>query len=177
MRVLNIHEATFPVTAERLGALIDTLSSAGEALWPRETWPAMRFDRPLAAGARGGHGPIRYDVESYEPGRSIRFRFTGPRGFDGTHGYEVVDTPGGSLLRQRLEMKTSGIALISWPLLFRPLHDALIEDSFTKAELELGIEIRERPWPLRVRCLRWLATGGRSRKQGVLLAKREKECE
>ena len=39
------------------GRLLDGLSAADDRLWPKDRWPAMRFDRPLKVGARGGHGP------------------------------------------------------------------------------------------------------------------------
>ena len=98
MKIHNVHERSLAAGADRVGALLDTLSSSRDALWPRGAWPPMRFDGPLAEGANGGHGPIRYTVESYTPGRSVRFRFTGPRGFDGFHGFEVIpadDAPSG----------------------------------------------------------------------------------
>ena len=85
MPVLNIHERIIAAPLDSVGRLIDSLSSPDDRLWPQELWPAMRFDRPLAVGARGGHGPIRYDVAAYAPGRSVRFRFTGPKGFNGFH--------------------------------------------------------------------------------------------
>jgi len=81
MRVLNIHERALDATAEKVGLLIDGLGSANDLLWPVDRWPAMRLDRPLGVGAVGGHGPIRYCVESYSPGRSVQFRFIEPRGF------------------------------------------------------------------------------------------------
>jgi hypothetical protein len=63
----------------------------------------MRFDRPLAVGAIGGHGPIRYVVEAYDPGAMIRFRFTRPAGFDGVHGFTVVTRDEGVVLRHDLK--------------------------------------------------------------------------
>jgi hypothetical protein len=140
MRVRNVHERVLPLPAARVGALLDTLASSHDRLWPTDRWPRMRFDRPLQAGAIGGHGPIRYTVEMYEPGRAVLFRFTAPWGFHGTHGYEVEAAGiGGTRLRHTLEMSTSGPALLSWPLVFRPLHDALIEDSLDRAAVELGV--------------------------------------
>lgn len=66
----------------------------------------------------GGHGPIRYRVERYEPGRAIRFRLTGTRGVYGTHGFEIKDSaPGRVRLEHRLCMWVSGVALLSWPLM------------------------------------------------------------
>ncbi len=31
-------------------------------------------------------------------------------------------------------MSTHGLAVLSWPLVYRPMHDALIEDSLATAE-------------------------------------------
>jgi hypothetical protein len=55
-----------------------------------------------------------------------------------------------------LKMEVTGPALLSWPLIFRPLHDALIEDSLTKAQRSLGARAEAKRWPLRVRTLRWM---------------------
>ncbi|MDX1553243.1 MAG: SRPBCC family protein, partial [Marinobacter sp.] len=129
MKVRNVHERILPNT-EQVEALIDSLATKEDALWPTEAWPRMVFDRPLGVGAVGGHGPVRYCVEAYEPGKSIRFRFIAPKGFRGWHGYEIGPAKQGFLsLRHTLEMSTSGLAVLSWPMIFRPLHDALIEDS------------------------------------------------
>lgn len=118
----------------------------------------MRFDRPLQVGAVGGHGPIRYDVEEYSTGRLVQFRFTGPQGFHGSHRFEATTVPGGrSRLRHVLEMDTSGFARISWPLVFRPLHDALVEDALDRAEVSLGSPpIESAQWSWYVRMLRWI---------------------
>ncbi len=65
----------------------------------------MEFDRRLGVGARGGHRPIRYFVEEYVPGESIKFRYTGPKGFDGCHSYEQIKTTADTVvLRHTLEM-------------------------------------------------------------------------
>lgn len=166
MHVRNIHEREFRASTREVGALIDSLASSKDLLWPTRTWPPMKFDQPLGVGARGGHGPIRYDVEAYQPGESIRFRFTGPKGFHGYHGYDVVSaTESPVVLRQTLEMKARGLALLSWPLIFRPLHDALIEDSLAKAQASLGEAPEIRPWSRWVRILRWVLTGGKGRAQ------------
>jgi hypothetical protein len=90
MEVLNIHERAFDAESAKVGSLIDSLSSEDDRLWPRHIWPRMKFDRPLCVGAKGGHGPIRYFVEQYIPGKSIKFRFTGPKGFDGCHTFELM---------------------------------------------------------------------------------------
>jgi hypothetical protein len=156
MQVINVHQRLLAASPERAGALIDTLASPQDALWPRHSWPRMRLDRPLAVGAAGGHGPIGYRVEAYEPGHAVRFRFTRPAGFDGWHGIEVLDaTASHCVLEHRLEMRTTGHALWTWPLVLRPLHDALVEDALTQAQASLGLPLHTRPWSARVRFLRW----------------------
>jgi hypothetical protein len=171
MTVHNVHERDFAAPLGAVGALLDSLASPNDRLWPRDRWPAMRFDRPLAVGAVGGHGPVRYEVEAYTPGRAVRFRFIGPRGFLGTHGYEVVRAgsgdEGGTRLRHTLEMRTAGLARLSWPLVFRPLHDALIEDSLDRAAGALGLPPVNAAWSPLVRGLRWLLTPrARARRRG-----------
>jgi hypothetical protein len=163
MKVINIHHREYPVSPSEVGFLIDSLSSRNDLLWPHHLWPPMKFDKPLSVNAAGGHGPIRYYVEKYEPGEYIQFHFTGPSGFDGYHRYDVIEKRNDkSELRQTLEMKTHGVAILSWPLIFRPLHDALIEDSLTCAEVRLGLEPTISRWSIWTRLLRWVITGGKA---------------
>lgn len=168
MEILNIHERELEMDPVRIGALIDSLSSKEDRLWPRHVWPRMAFDRPLGVGATGGHGPIRYFVEEYTPGQSIRFRFTGPKGFDGFHGFEIVSDPEQRVtLRHTLKMSAHGRALLSWPLVFRPMHDALIEDSLAVAQASLGLAPTIQAWSLWVKILRCVVSGGRARPQAT----------
>lgn len=164
----NWHERTLAVPPPAVGALVDSLSSAEDKLWPTDRWPSMVLDQGLTVGARGGHGPIRYDVETYVPGRHVRFRFRSPRGFDGYHEYLVeADGAGGTVLRHRLVMATHGMARLSWAMLYRPLHDALIEDSLDRAALSLGLPLPARhEWSVYVKVLRAIlaaVTGQRRR--------------
>lgn len=165
--IVNSHERTLSASVDEVGKLMASLSSYEDRLWPKQWWPAMKFDRPLRKGAVGGHGPIRYTVETYMPDQNIIFRFDAPRGFHGTHAYyiEPVDESR-TRLRHVLEMRITGPALLSWPLIYRPLHDALIEDSLNVAEANL----REKPpihtqWSWYVRLLRWLLSRRRARQQ------------
>lgn len=159
MAVLNIHTRRVPGTVAEAGALLDSLASEDDRLWPGRRWPPMRFDRPLGAGAAGGHGPVRYTVEEYQPGLRVRCRFTGPRGFDGFHEFTV--RPAGDeavKLEHLLVLRLRGPARLTWPFGFRWLHDACLEDCFDRAELALTGSVR-RParWSLPVRALRALA--------------------
>jgi hypothetical protein len=132
LMIANVHERTLTPDADP-GALLDRLATEDDPLWPVATWPAIRFDRPLSVGARGGHGPVHYDVDGYLPGRWVRFRFTAPRGFHGYHEYRVLDGADRPILRHTLVMRTAGPARLTWPLIYRPMHDALIEDSLVRA--------------------------------------------
>ena len=122
----------------------------------------MKFDRRLEPGADGGHGPIRYEVTEYEPGRRVRFRFKGPGGFQGFHEFKVESADGDhARLVHTLEAQMTGRGLLTWPLFFRPLHDALIEDALDKAERELtGRVSSPERWSPLVRALRRLAQRG-----------------
>ena len=155
MLVHNLHERLLAAGPVHVGTLIDRLASEDEVLWPRDRWPPMKFDRGLVEGAAGGHGPVRYSIESYEPGRKICFRFSAPRGFFGVHGFEVEEVaPDRARLRHFLRMRAEGRALVTWPVVFRPLHDALIEDALDNAESHLGGTPPERRWSPWVRILR-----------------------
>lgn len=161
MKVVNVHQRLLSVPPGRVGALLDTLASPQDRVWPRMHWPRMvmdrPLDRPLTVGAAGGHGPIRYTVDAYEPGAFVRFRFTAPRGFDGWHALEVLDATGvHCVLEHRIEMNVTGLALLTWPLVFRPLHDALVEDALACAQRSLGLVPHTPPWSGHVRLLRWL---------------------
>jgi hypothetical protein len=164
--ILNVHERVIPASVDAVGRMIDTLGSVGDAVWPTGRWPPLKLDRPLQVGAAGGHGPIRYRVESYEPGRRVRFRFLWPGGFVGTHGFDVEDAgEGAGKLRHVIEMRTVGMAVLNWSLIIRPLHDALLEDALDKVEGAFRDVGPPRAWSRRVVFLRWLVrkSGGNRR--------------
>lgn len=137
--ISNVHEREYPVPADELGALLDDLGGPGDRLWPKG-WPQLRLDRPMAEGAAGGHGPIRYAVSRFEPGRYAEFRFAPTMDMDGSHSLTVLagDRPGTSVLRHSLIGTPSGSMRLVWPVAIRWLHDALIEDLLDRAGTELG---------------------------------------
>jgi hypothetical protein len=147
MLVRNIHTRVLGASPARVGQLVDSLASPADALWPRDHWPAMRFDCSLQVGVRGGHGPIRYTVAVYQPGKYIEFRFDTPRGFDGYHAFFVEPLAADQTrLWHLLVMHTTGPARLSWPLVFRPLHDALIEDCLDTAARAVAGQPGDRAW-------------------------------
>ena len=158
MSVANLHERTFAVQPQAVGALLDALAAEGDPTWPGDIWPALRLDRPLGIGATGGHGPIRYHVVAYVPGQRVRFRFDRPHGFDGFHEFIVLPDHDGTVLQHKIAMRVRGPALLTWPLVFGPLHDALLEDLLDRAEEHLtdGVARRAR-WSWWIRVLRRLS--------------------
>ena len=63
-------------------------------------------------------------------------------------------------LRHVIDMRVLGLARLSWPAIYSPLHDALIEDALDRAESALGVGAgRRSPWSPRVRALRRVLGG------------------
>jgi len=131
----NVHERHFPVPAAKAAPLIDNLASPDDVLWPDDAWPKLRLDRPLGVGAAGGHGPIRYSVTAYEPGRAVEFTFAPTMNVRGTHTFFVEpDGEDACLLCHVMVLRTRGSMLLVWPLVIRWLHDACLEDLLDNAE-------------------------------------------
>ncbi len=156
MKVTNIHERMLKQPSHRVSPLLSTLASGQEDLiMPHEKWPAMRLDRGLRVGSKGGHGPIRYIVRAYVPGERIRFEFTGPKGFHGTHEFEILAiSPTETCMRHTIEMITRGRGTLAWAVAIRWLHDALVEDAFDNVENYFTNEGKSTPWSPWVRFLR-----------------------
>lgn len=160
VRIRNVHERVLPAGGAAAESLIDGLAGADDRLWPCDRWPPMRFEGGLREGSEGGHGPIRYRIIEHLPGRRVRFRFTAPPGLVGEHRYELEAGGGAVLLRHTLTGRAEGRMLWQWPLLFGPLHDALIEDSLDHAVAAVSDAPYEPAcWPRRTRALRWLLKG------------------
>lgn len=136
-----MHERELDASAARVGRLIDSLASDDDRLWPGERWPPMTMDPALQVGANGGHGPVRYSVCDYEPGRRVCFRFD-PRMFEGRHWFEVVTRDRRTVLRHVVEGSPRGIMRVAWPPAMRYMHDAAVEDALDRAEAVL----RDEPW-------------------------------
>jgi hypothetical protein len=123
--IRNVHQRRYPVETARLGEILDRVAEPNSPVWPVNHWPPMVLDRPLAVDAKGGHGPVRYSCTAYEPGRRVEFTFAPDFFAHGTHTFEVLD---GGVLRHTLIARPHGVGHLLWPLAFRWLHDACLED-------------------------------------------------
>ena len=107
MKMSDVHERKIAAPAARVGALLDTLSSADDKFWLHENWPGVKFNLPLQVGAAGGHGTGPYTVSSYTPGRHLRFEFGGGR--QGYHEFTLQEVDDMTcLLRHALKAELSG---------------------------------------------------------------------
>lgn len=130
----NIHERVIEAPSETMAPLLATLGQPNDQLWPRD-WVPLRLDGPLGVGADGGHGPIRYHVTAYEPGKRVEFTFHPRTGITGMHEFTVEAlSPGSCRLRHVLEATPKGIMRIALPLFVRSLHDAVLEDLLDNAQ-------------------------------------------
>jgi len=160
----NAHERSLSADLETVWTLVTSLSADDDELWPRGRWPRMRLDRPLEVGARGGHGPVRYQVAEIRPKQTVAFRFTPDFGLVGTHRFEIVEQGRRTVLRHVIEGRPRRFMHLVWPLALRPLHDALVEDGLDRAEAAVtGQPWRPRPLSFRVQLLRRLVRPRRGR--------------
>ena len=135
MRVINIHKRTLHQPFEKVSELFMTLATFNDLVWPSENWPAIRFKDGLKVGSKGGHGGIRYTIINFKEGEYIKFRFSKPEGFNGTHELKIIETlEGDTEIIHEIRMQTSIKATFLWVFMIRWLHDALIEDAFDKVE-------------------------------------------
>jgi hypothetical protein len=146
-RVVNVHTRHIAADADQVGALLDTWGSPGDRLWRSELVEPAAFERGLAIGSRGGHGPIRYHVVEHTPGRSVRVEFEPGVGVRGHHRFDVHPTDDGQcVLSHELVATPYGSVRIAWPLLIRPIHDGAVEDVLDHVERTLtGTAHRPRP--------------------------------
>ena len=139
--VRNVHERIIPAPLEQVGPLLDRIGGPDDVLWPTPGWQPMVLDRPVAVGAAGGHGSIRYRVTGYEPGRRVEFEFDRGQGIDGRHA--ISAEPVGSdrtLLRHVAEARIIGAMRLAWPLAIRWAHDAVLEELLDNAERAVGAD-------------------------------------
>lgn len=155
MKVLNIHRREINSPKDEVLTLFNTLSQKDDKIWPIEYWPPMKLDKAINVNSKGGHGPIRYKVISYSTSGFVEFEFQKPKGFDGTHSFEITElTSNKTEVKHTINMKTTGVGTLIWIIAIRWLHDALLEDAFDKIENQLGGERKKTEWNLWVKSLR-----------------------
>ena len=137
--VTNVHERLIHVPADLVGESLDRVGSADDRWWPSPAWPPMVLEAPLGIWVRGSHGPIRYQVTEYVPGRRVVFTFDDGVGLRGSHRFVVVPQGAEScLVRHVVEGRTTGTMRLVWPLAMRWLHDAVVEDLMDRVEADAG---------------------------------------
>jgi hypothetical protein len=156
--VRNVHERLVPAPVEVVGPLLDRLGGPEDVLWPSPAWAPMVLDGPVAVGAAGGNGPLRYRVVGHEPARAVTFELDPGQPMSGRQTLTAEPAGGGAtLLRHALDWSLSGPMHLAWPLVIRWNHDAVVEEMFDNAERAVGHEparpARRSPW---VRLLRAL---------------------
>lgn len=135
MQVINSHKRTLHEPIEKVSVLFRTLATHNDLVWPSEKWPAMRFKDGLKVGSKGGHGRIRYTIIKFKEGEYIKFQFSKPEGFNGTHELKITEKHEDvTEVSHEIRMRTSLKASFLWIFIIRWLHDALIEDAFDKVE-------------------------------------------
>jgi hypothetical protein len=155
VKVLNIHKRVINQPKDKIAELLKTLATKNDMILSTDKWPPMKLSDGLKEGSRGGHGPIRYTVQKFVPNELVQFEFTRPKGFIGTHQFEIAELENGiTEIKHTIEMKIYGMAIITWPLAIRWLHDAFIEDAFDKTENHFLEKKKKTEWNLWVKILR-----------------------
>lgn len=162
MKVLNIHSRIINAPKQQVVKLIQTLSSDQDVIWPKEHWPKMKFEGGIRIGAKGGHGPIRYSVEKFDPNEIIQFRFSRPLGFNGIHKFDIrALSSTNTEVTHVIDMSTDFIASIKWLFAVKWLHNALIEDGLDNIENHFVEEKKSTSWSFWVKFLRGVLQRGR----------------
>jgi hypothetical protein len=153
-RVVNVHSRVIPAPPATVGALLDTLGSPDDRVFPAAAWPTTPFvlDGPLAVGAAGRLGSLALVVEELASGRRLVFRFADGQGVAGHHRFDIEPTGQESArLTHRLECTFAARLRPIAPIFLRQ-HDALVEDLFDRLELgATGRVAHPARWPLAVR--------------------------
>jgi len=157
LKVLNIHTRTINQPIREVSELLETISTENDKIWPKGKWPRMKFNDGIHMGAKGGHGPIRYTVEKYDPNEIIQFRFSKPNGFNGIHKFEIKEFADRQTeIKHTIDMVTKGKGTLIWLFAIRSLHNALIEDGFDKIENNFSNLNKKTEWNIWVKIVRKL---------------------
>ena len=155
MRVINTHKRTINQSKENVSQLFKTLTTSGDLIWPYENWQAIRFKDGLQVGSKGGHGLIRYTIIEFREGEYIKFQFSKPEGFIGTHELKIEEiSKNMTEISHEIKANTTFKATFFWIFVIRWLHDALIEEAFDKVENYFFADKKETEYNFWVKFLR-----------------------
>ena len=156
MKVKNVHIRKLKQPKTKVAQMLKTLATKEDKIWPYKQWPAMRFKDGLKVGSKGGHGIIRYTIVAFEPEESIRFKFTKPEGFTGTHELRIKAlSENETIISHEIIMDTTTVkATFFWITVIRWLHDALIEDAFDNVENQFSTQCKSTNYNFWVKVLR-----------------------
>lgn len=155
MEVINNHKRIIHQPKEKVSQLFKSLATNDDQIWPSKNWPAMRFKDGLKIGSKGGHGRIRYTIIAFETGNHIKFQFTKPDGFNGTHELSIkAISEDASEIAHNITMHTNLKASFLWVFVIRWLHDALIEEAFDTIENNFSEEKKTSTYNFWVNLLR-----------------------
>jgi hypothetical protein len=155
MQVINIHKRTIHQPKEKVANLFKTLATSNDLVWPYENWPAIRFNDGLKVGSKGGHGRVRYTIIEFIAGEHIKFQFSKPEGFIGTHELRIdAINENKTEISHVIKANTSFKATFLWVFVIRWLHDALIENAFDKVENYFLADKKETTYNFWVKLLR-----------------------
>jgi hypothetical protein len=157
MKILNVHSRTINRPKEEIAQVLATLASKDDKVWPVKSWPRIYFGGDNRIGSEGGHGPVRYVIERFDPKGVFQFRFLRPKGFNGIHKFEIKPiTDQQTEVVHTISMTTKGMATLQWYVVIRPLHDALLEDLLDRVENQFTEDPCSSEWSLWVRLMRRL---------------------
>ena len=160
MKIHNVHERSIVGSMASAAELLDSLAGPNDKLWPHGQWPPMKLDAQLTVGSAGGHGPVRYRVSEYDPGRKVAFSFDNSgiaAGMVGGHYFEICPNGDRLVIRHVLTANCNFGKWLHWAVIIRPLHDALLEDALDRAESAMNLRfLPSTNWGPWVRFLRFL---------------------
>ncbi len=156
MQIINIHRRQIAKPRNEVANLMLSLATENDQVWPHELWVPIRFQTDLEVGAQGGHGPIKYTIDHYQPDEKISFVFTSPVWLKGYHQILLTDSGVGCQLEHEIVAQADFVKYLVWLLIIRPIHNAVIEDCFTKVERSLGLTPQVIEWTWWVKLLRRL---------------------
>lgn len=156
MRIAEVHKRQFDCPDNEVRSLLDSFGHPGGLFQPGEEWLAQGINETLIVGVKSGHWPFKYELHEYVPGESLGFTFLYPPCLKGAiwrfHIYKNLR--GYSVLENTFEHSAKGPAHISWPLVFKWLYRASIQDVLANAQRSLGEVPKVRGWSPWVSLLR-----------------------